>query len=424
MAAAMVAPAFAAVEWMTDLEAAFAKAAAEQKAVLVDFTGSDWCGWCIKLKKEVLTNPELIPFLAENFVTVEIDVPQDASVVGGQEQLQKNEKLCARYGVEGYPTIMVMTAAGQIVGGFVGGADVKGAREALEVALANARTLQEAATMQGEAKAARLLEVYGALKQDFPAAALALGAEILAIQPDNEQLKAEAELAVIKAKFAAIPEDDYDAILALLDAEIKTAMPANQDLLKRSKAAILEMQIVNKLYEAQTVEEVETARNRLLQEVVPLVPQERQADMVAEIEKELGDSQAVLDALVAQREEEAASALSEADTRLLQDAMERVQAAGEDTEAALRIVDEAMQGASAAAQMHLKSLKATILLDKGQHLADTAESVEDIQQLRTIALQLIDLTITDDAERTDARHRIEQQFADPAAVLQELKKQR
>lgn len=424
MAAAMVAPAFAAVEWMTDLDAAFAKAAAEQKAVLVDFTGSDWCGWCIKLKKDVLTNPEFTPYLAENFVPVEIDVPQDASIVGGQDQLQKNEELCARYGVEGYPTIMVMTADGQIVGGFVGGADVKGAREALDVALANARTLQEAATLQGDAKVARLLEVYGALKQDFPAAALTLGAKILELRPDNEQLKAEAELAVIKAKFAAIPEDDYAAILALLDEEIKTAMPANQDLLRRSKAAILEMQIVNKLYEAQTVEEVETARTCLLQEVVPLLPQERQADMVAEIETELGDAQAVLDALKAQREEEAASALSESDVKLLQDAMERVQNTGDDTEAALRIVDEAMQGASPAVQMHLKSLKATILLDKGQHLADTAETVEDIQQLKTIALQLIELTITDEAERTEAIHRMEQEFADPAAMLEALKKQR
>ena len=57
MPLAMVAPSFAA-EWLTELPAAQAKAAAENKAILVDFTGSDWCGWCIRLRKNVFDTPE------------------------------------------------------------------------------------------------------------------------------------------------------------------------------------------------------------------------------------------------------------------------------------------------------------------------------------------------------------------------------
>ena len=76
MLLAVLAPAWAA-EWMTDLEAAKAKAAAENKAVLVDFTGSDWCGWCIRLRKQVLDTPAFEAYARDKFVLMEVDVPQN-----------------------------------------------------------------------------------------------------------------------------------------------------------------------------------------------------------------------------------------------------------------------------------------------------------------------------------------------------------
>lgn len=424
LAPAVVAPVYAAVDWMTDLDAAKAKAAAENKAVLVSFTGSDWCSLCIQLKKDVLTQPDFESYLAENFILVVIDVPDDASLVGGQEQLQKNQQLSAQYGVEGYPTVMVLTPDGQIVGGLTGYADKDSARESVNVALLNARTLQEAATLPPAEKSARMLEVYGGLKQDFPEAAVTLGAEIFKLQPDNEQLKAELELAAIKAKFAAIPEDDYETILAKLDEEIATAMPVNQDLLKRSKAAIVELLIVNELYASETVEDVLAARKRLLEEVVPLMPQERQAEMKSEIETELADPQKVLDALKTQREEESANTLSETEMEQLQAVMERVEAHENDPEAALRILDEALATAAPVMQTHLTSWKVSILLELGQRMADTAETVEDVQQIRELAIQLIQLTVPDEEERAAALKEIEEQFADPEAVLEQFKQQR
>src|SRR5690349_17765328 len=63
-------------EWLTDLPQAQAKAKTENKLVLIDFTGSDWCGWCIKFNKEVLSTPEFAEYAAKNLVLVELDFPR------------------------------------------------------------------------------------------------------------------------------------------------------------------------------------------------------------------------------------------------------------------------------------------------------------------------------------------------------------
>ncbi|MBR4310384.1 MAG: thioredoxin family protein, partial [Akkermansia sp.] len=155
--AAIVVPAFAA-EWMTDLNAAKTKAAAENKAVLVDFTGSDWCRYCILLKKNVFDTPEFETYAADKFVLVEIDVPNDVSRVGGAENAAKNQALCQEYQISGFPTIMVMNAEGNVLGGFVGGQpDVQSAVKPLNAALTNGSKLAEAEKLQGTEKAKALL---------------------------------------------------------------------------------------------------------------------------------------------------------------------------------------------------------------------------------------------------------------------------
>ncbi len=103
-----------AAEWLTDLPKAQAKAKAENKMVLLDFTGSDWCGWCIKLHKEVFSQPEFADYAAKNLVLVELDFPhkkpQDAA------QKAANRALAAKYKIEGYPTIIVLDGSGKQVG--------------------------------------------------------------------------------------------------------------------------------------------------------------------------------------------------------------------------------------------------------------------------------------------------------------------
>lgn len=102
------------LNWMTDLPKAQAKAKTEDKLVMMDFTGSDWCGWCIKLHKEVFSKPEFSEYAKKNLVLVEVDFPH------GKEQSAElkraNQALQGKYKIEGYPTIIVLNGEGKKVG--------------------------------------------------------------------------------------------------------------------------------------------------------------------------------------------------------------------------------------------------------------------------------------------------------------------
>ena len=99
--------------WMTDFAAAQKKAKDEKKLVLMDFTGSDWCGWCIKLNKEVFSTKEFADYAKDNVVLVEVDFPRRKQL--SDDQKKANEKLQAKYGAEGFPTIVVLNSEGKQV---------------------------------------------------------------------------------------------------------------------------------------------------------------------------------------------------------------------------------------------------------------------------------------------------------------------
>lgn len=103
-----------AVNWLTDAVKAQAQAKAENKLVLLDFTGSDWCGWCIKLNKEVFSQPEFADYAKRNLVCVEVDFPMKKKL--SAEQKKANDALAAKYNIRGYPTIIVLNGEGKKVG--------------------------------------------------------------------------------------------------------------------------------------------------------------------------------------------------------------------------------------------------------------------------------------------------------------------
>jgi thioredoxin-related protein len=105
-------------EWKTDFEAAKAQAKAEDKLMLVDFTGSDWCGFCIKLHDEVFNKDGFKNDAAKKFVLVELDFPHEKKLP--DELKAQNDKLGKEYKVNGYPTVCMMDAEGQVVAKFVG----------------------------------------------------------------------------------------------------------------------------------------------------------------------------------------------------------------------------------------------------------------------------------------------------------------
>ncbi len=99
--------------WMTDFEAAKVKAKAENKPMLLDFTGSDWCGWCIKLDKEVFSEAAFKDYAAAELVLVELDFPRTKEQ--SAELKAQNEALAKQYGVRGFPTILVLSPDGTLI---------------------------------------------------------------------------------------------------------------------------------------------------------------------------------------------------------------------------------------------------------------------------------------------------------------------
>jgi thioredoxin-related protein len=115
LAVLTVQPASAAVEdWMTDFNAAKEKAAKEKLDILVDFSGSDWCGWCQKLDAEVFSKPEFLTEAKKQFVLVVLDFPkQEENKAKIPEALRKsNEELAKTLNVQGFPTVFLMDSKG------------------------------------------------------------------------------------------------------------------------------------------------------------------------------------------------------------------------------------------------------------------------------------------------------------------------
>ena len=108
----------AAETWLTDLPKAEAQAKTENKIVLMDFTGSDWCSWCIKFKQEVLDTPEFQAYAAKNVVLVELDFPSKKVLPDGLKKT--NAALKDQYNINGYPTLVVLDKSGKEIGRQVG----------------------------------------------------------------------------------------------------------------------------------------------------------------------------------------------------------------------------------------------------------------------------------------------------------------
>ena len=100
--------------WTTNFAAAKAEAAAQEKDLLLNFTGSDWCGFCISLRDQVFGTPVFEKAASEHFVLVELDYPRHQKQPA---ELQKqNEKLRLEFGIEGFPTLFLADCEGRVYG--------------------------------------------------------------------------------------------------------------------------------------------------------------------------------------------------------------------------------------------------------------------------------------------------------------------
>ncbi|MCR5183643.1 MAG: thioredoxin family protein [Opitutales bacterium] len=101
--------------WLTDFNTARSRAAEEGKDLFVFFTGSDWCGYCVELDKNILEKPGFLEKVSEKFVPVVIDFPKAKEKIT-KEQAERNEALATKYNIHGFPTILLMDSAGIVFG--------------------------------------------------------------------------------------------------------------------------------------------------------------------------------------------------------------------------------------------------------------------------------------------------------------------
>jgi len=95
-----------------DMDAALKDAKASGRLVYACFSGSDWCGWCKKLDKEVFSKPGFVDSVTNDYVLVYVDSPSNKELLSEKAQ-KANPKLVEKYGIHGFPTALILDADGK-----------------------------------------------------------------------------------------------------------------------------------------------------------------------------------------------------------------------------------------------------------------------------------------------------------------------
>lgn len=101
-------------QWGTDLTAALNQARSGNRCVLMDFTGSDWCPWCMKLDQDVFSTPQFAGFANSKLVLVRVDFPHNLRQ--SEDLRQANAGLASRFNVDSYPTCILLDSSGKELG--------------------------------------------------------------------------------------------------------------------------------------------------------------------------------------------------------------------------------------------------------------------------------------------------------------------
>ena len=99
------------LKWLASIDDAKKEAAARKVPILVDFSGSDWCGWCIRLDNEVFSKPAFKEYAGKHLVLLLLDYPRSKPQT--DEVKRQNRELAEQFGIEGYPTVVLLDANGK-----------------------------------------------------------------------------------------------------------------------------------------------------------------------------------------------------------------------------------------------------------------------------------------------------------------------
>lgn len=101
------------VAWTSNFEEAKKEAAERNVPILADFAGSDWCGWCIQLDQEVFSKKEFKTYANDNLVLFLADFPERKAQ--SSEVKKQNQELAFKYGIEGFPTVLLLDSNGKVL---------------------------------------------------------------------------------------------------------------------------------------------------------------------------------------------------------------------------------------------------------------------------------------------------------------------
>ena len=228
--------------WIDDYDKAVEIARSQGKDLLLDFTGSDWCIWCKRLVAEVFDKDEFKP-AEEDFVLVMLDFPRDEELKKKVPNPKRNQELFDKYGVRGYPTILLVTAEGEVFGktGYrQGGAEeyVKHLEELrtdgkadLAQAKKSIETFQKAEGSKKDAAYGEIIAAMAELEPDSPIAILLQDPVKSTFQYDPDNAKGLKQRATNALLIAGVYDEEIDVAAHELD-------PNNEaGLLERAVAA-------------------------------------------------------------------------------------------------------------------------------------------------------------------------------------------
>lgn len=275
----LLAPALAA-DWADDVAAAKRQAKAEKKLVLLNFTGSDWCRSCMRLRGQVLDTPEFEEYAKEKFILTEVDCPRTKKLP--DKLAKQNSELCNTYHISGFPTLLVITPRGEVVGGVGGFQNWEDVQAALDKAIRAAAAIRAAKKLPPDKRQAALAAVYNGMEKAIRRAGGYPTDGGAAVAEQRDELTAKLTACKSPAQMKKV-----------LDKAEPTLLPANRHFFLRRRFSVL-------LNTAETEADLAAAR-AVGEELAAGMPAPNAEQFRAQMDKDFADPAAYLRRLKEER---------------------------------------------------------------------------------------------------------------------------
>ena len=160
-------------KWTMDFDAAIELAKKQNLSVFLNFTGSDWCGWCKLMERNVFNQEKWNTFAIGNLALVTIDFPQDPAIVPSEFK-ERNLRLQQQFGVMGYPTYVLLDSDGERELGRLGASQDKNAisfaeevKNIIKYSNSYVENYSKALSSEEAAQYKRLIDKLNALRSEF-----------------------------------------------------------------------------------------------------------------------------------------------------------------------------------------------------------------------------------------------------------------